>query len=68
MQDGYDISCGIAIETAFIQKNRVENTILAKLLQDTELALHGPRTISFHFNFPFLVYFQFKNKQCERNY
>jgi hypothetical protein len=32
MQDGYDISCGITIETAFIQKNRVENTILAKLL------------------------------------
>jgi hypothetical protein len=28
-----------AIETAFIQKNRVENTILAKLLQNTELAL-----------------------------
>jgi hypothetical protein len=39
MQDGYYISCGIAIETAFIQKNRVENTILAKLLQNTELAL-----------------------------
>jgi hypothetical protein len=24
MQDGYIISCGITIETAFIQKNRVE--------------------------------------------
>jgi hypothetical protein len=39
MQDGYNISCGITIETAFIQKNRVENTVLAKLLQNTELAL-----------------------------
>jgi hypothetical protein len=29
----HNISCGITIETAFIQKNRVENTILAKLLQ-----------------------------------
>jgi hypothetical protein len=35
MQDGYNISCRITIETAFIQKNRVENTILAKLLQNT---------------------------------
>jgi hypothetical protein len=30
---------GYYIETAFIQKNRVENTILTKLLQNTELAL-----------------------------
>jgi hypothetical protein len=29
MQNGYNISCGITIEAAFIQKNRVENTILA---------------------------------------
>jgi hypothetical protein len=43
MQDGYgyNISCGITIETAFIQKNRVEDTILAKLHQNTELALRG---------------------------
>jgi hypothetical protein len=39
MQDGCDISCGITIEMAFIQKKMVENTILAKLLQNTELAL-----------------------------
>jgi hypothetical protein len=39
MQDDYNISCEITIETAFIQKNRVENTILAKLLQNTEVAL-----------------------------
>jgi hypothetical protein len=39
MQDGHNISCGITIETTFIPKNRVENTILAKLLQNTELAL-----------------------------
>jgi hypothetical protein len=39
MQDGYNISCGITIETAFIQKNRVENTILAKLLHNIELAV-----------------------------
>jgi hypothetical protein len=38
-ENGYNISCGITIETAFIQKNRVENTILGKLLQNTELAL-----------------------------
>jgi hypothetical protein len=38
MQDSYIISSGITIETAFIQKNREENTILAKL-QNTELAL-----------------------------
>jgi hypothetical protein len=25
MQDGFNISCGITIETAFIQKNRVES-------------------------------------------
>jgi hypothetical protein len=31
-----NISCGITIETAFI----LENTILAKLLQNTELALY----------------------------
>jgi hypothetical protein len=42
MRDGYNISCGITIETAIIQKNRVENTILAKLLENTELALVGP--------------------------
>jgi hypothetical protein len=36
---GYDISCRITIETDFIHVNRVENTILAKLLQNTELAL-----------------------------
>jgi hypothetical protein len=41
MQDGNNISCGITMETAFVQKNRVENTILAKLLQNTELALNS---------------------------
>jgi hypothetical protein len=47
MQDGYNISCVITIETGFIQKNRVENTILAKLsklLQNTDLALHDHQT------------------------
>jgi hypothetical protein len=42
MQDGYDSSCGITIETALIHNNRVEDTILAKLLQNTELALPLP--------------------------
>jgi hypothetical protein len=38
MYVGYDILCRITIETDFIHVNRVENTILAKLLQNTELA------------------------------
>jgi ADP-dependent phosphofructokinase/glucokinase len=29
------------VEITFIQKNRVENTILAKLLQNTELAVNS---------------------------
>jgi hypothetical protein len=33
MQDGYNISCGITIETAFIQKNAAENTILANFFK-----------------------------------
>jgi hypothetical protein len=36
---GYDISCRITIATDFIHVNRVKNTILAKLLHNTELAL-----------------------------
>jgi hypothetical protein len=39
MKVGYDISCRITIETDIIHVKRVENTILAKHLHDTELIL-----------------------------
>jgi hypothetical protein len=62
MQGGYNISCRITIETAFIQKNRVENTILAKLLQNTELALSHNLNV-----FLFYVPFVWQNHQNSTN-